>query len=160
MVIETLNWLVESVGIEVIVVDIKFPIIDPQSIVTSLQDELSKHDPGSIKLSIFSHISSLPTLIEPVRELGAVARASGSLVMIDGAHAPGVLDIDVNSLECDFYTGNCHKWLFTPKGSAFMWVSRAHQTSSFPEPTVISSSGQHDFLGRFVLLRKEDIAVP
>jgi isopenicillin-N epimerase len=85
--------------------------------------------------------------------------------LIDGAHAPGVIDIFVEGIGCDYYTGNCHKWLFCSKGAAFLWVSKSvyeccehsesaknkHNSSHniHPQPAVISSTGKHDFLGRF-----------
>lgn len=69
--------------------------------------------------------------------------------MIDGAHAPGHIEINVESLGADFYFGNCHKWMYAPKGTAFMWVAPSQRKASFPEPTVISSTGYRDFLGRF-----------
>jgi selenocysteine lyase/cysteine desulfurase len=64
-------------------------------------------------------------MIEPVQELTSIAKSYGSLVLVDGAHAPGVVEIDVESIGCDYYTGNCHKWLFASKGCAFLWTSRA-----------------------------------
>lgn len=79
------------------------------------------------------------------------------MVLIDGAHAPGVLDIFVEEIGCDYYTGNCHKWLYCSKGSAFLWVAKSIYQSippnctenMHPQPIVISSTGKHDFLGRF-----------
>ena len=153
MVIETLNWLVETSHIEVIVVEVKYPMDSPSDLVDSFSKAIESYGYGDVKLCIFSHISSLPTMIEPVAELSSIAHAHGSLVLVDGAHAPGVIPIDVKTIACDFYTGNCHKWLYTPKGSAFMWVHRSQQSETFPEPTVISSSGVHDFIGRYVLSR-------
>lgn len=88
-------------------------------------------------------------MIEPINILTKIAKSFGSLVLIDGAHAPGVLDIDVKDIGSDYYTGNCHKWLFCPKGSAFLWVSRECQTSLDLQPAVISSSGRYDYVGRF-----------
>ncbi len=87
-------------------------------------------------------------MIHPVETLTAMAKAHGSLVMIDGAHVPGVLDIDVLAIGAHYYTGNCHKWLFAPKGSAFLWVHPDHQQVEHPQPVVISSSGKYDFVGR------------
>ena len=88
-------------------------------------------------------------MIEPVKALTFICKAKGLKVLVDGAHAPGVLDIDVKDIGADYYTGNCHKWLFAPKGTAFLWVSPELQSSNCPQPTVISSSGKHDYLGRF-----------
>jgi isopenicillin-N epimerase len=97
-------------------------------------------------------------MIEPVKALTAIAKQYGCVVMIDGAHAPGVLDIDVEDIGADLYTGNCHKWLFAPKGCAFLWVSpsyRAAYTNS-PQPVVISSTGRYDYTGRFAYTGTRD----
>lgn len=83
----------------------------------------------------------------PIEQLTALAKTKGATVVIDGAHAPGMLDIDVVSIGADLYTGNCHKWLFAPKGTAFLWTKRSAQTEQFPQPCVISSSQMHDYTG-------------
>src|SRR4051794_18894244 len=79
-------------------------------------------------------ICTQPSMIKPVKALTAIAKAHGSLVLVDGAHAPGVLDIDVRDIGADYYTGNCHKWLYAPKGSAFLWVAPAAQSTMCPQP--------------------------
>ena len=73
-------------------------------------------------------------MVEPIAELAAVVReiAPSALIVVDGAHAPGQIPVSVDSLGVDFYLGNCHKWLFAPKGTAFLWVSPAQQTSLSP----------------------------
>lgn len=91
-------------------------------------------------------------MIKPIEILTSMAKAHGSLVLVDGAHAPGVLDIDVTRIGAHYYTGNCHKWLFAPKGSAFLWVDKSQQLVDSPQPVVISSSGKYDFVGRYVTM--------
>mmetsp|Transcript_28645 Transcript_28645/g.40834 ORF Transcript_28645/g.40834 Transcript_28645/m.40834 type:complete len:420 (+) Transcript_28645:1144-2403(+) len=147
MVINTLEWMVQTMGIEVVIVEVEFPVIDSSQILNAVTAALDSNP--DIKLCIFSHISSMPALIEPVQLLTSLAHLKHSLVMIDGAHAPGVIDIDLTSLNADFYLGNCHKWLFAPKGTAFLHVKSALQTELSPEPTVISSSGDFSFVGRY-----------
>ena len=147
MVINTLDWMVQTIGIQVIVVDVEFPVVDSSQILNSVSAALESNP--DVKLCIFSHISSIPSMIEPVKELTTLAHQKQALVLIDGAHAPGVIDIDVKEINADFYLGNCHKWLFSPKGTAFLHVSRSQQKDLSPEPTVISSSGDFTFTGRY-----------
>jgi isopenicillin-N epimerase len=81
------------------------------------------------KLIFTSHVVSTTALVFPVAELCARAREAGIPTLIDGAHAPGLIDLDLSAVGADYYTGNCHKWLCAPKGSAFLHVRREHQAA-------------------------------
>ena len=149
MVTETIQWLGRTKGVIDVCVKVDYPILDKEDIIEAVRNTLLMHEKGSIKMSIFCHISSMPAMIEPIDELTRICHEHGSKVMIDGAHAPGQIPIDVKATDAEFYLGNCHKWLFCPKGSAFMHVKKSEQKSDFPEPNVISSSGMRDFVGRY-----------
>ena len=87
----------------------------------------------------------------PIVELARVVRdgCPTAMVLIDGAHAPGQIKLDMPSLQAHFYVGNCHKWMYAPKGTAFLWISPDQRLEKSPQPTVISCSGKRDIPGRF-----------
>ena len=72
----------------------------------------------------------------PVAEICAAAREAGVLSIVDGAHAPGQMPLDLEALGADVYAGNCHKWLCAPKGAGFLWARPEHQR--WIEPLVVS----------------------
>lgn len=159
MVTETLHWLIETEGIVEIIVPVPFPIpADGGSavILTALEGVLRQHP--DVKVCIYSHLSSMPALIEPIADMTSLTRAlaPNALVLIDGAHAPGQVPVNVRDIGATFYLGNAHKWLYAPKGTAFLWVAPSSQGDLSPEPTVISSSGQHDYVDRYAYTGTRD----
>jgi isopenicillin-N epimerase len=85
---------------------------------------------------VLSHITSPTALVLPVQDVCEAARRAGVLSIVDGAHVPGHVRLDVEAIGADVYAGNCHKWLCAPKGAGFLWARPEHQ--EWIEPLVIS----------------------
>ena len=88
------------------------------------------------RVLFLSHITSATALVFPIERAVAEARRRGIWTVIDGAHTPGQIPLNLTALDADFYAGNCHKWMMAPKGSAFLHVRRELQ--GMMNPLVIS----------------------
>ena len=88
------------------------------------------------KVIFISQITSPTALIFPIKKIIKRAKDKGILTIVDGAHVPGHLDLKINDLGCDFYTGALHKWLCAPKGTSFLFVKKEHH--SWMKPVIYS----------------------
>lgn len=105
-----------------------FPVEAPGQVVEAFAQRLGPRT----RLAIVDHVTSPTALVLPVAELVARAKAAGALVLVDGAHAPGMLPLELESLGADWYTGNCHKWLMAARGVAFLWAADGVRESTHP----------------------------
>jgi isopenicillin-N epimerase len=118
-------------GAELTTVGIPLPLPEPAEIAEIF---VRATTPGT-RLVIVEQVTSPTGALLPALDVAAACRARGALVLIDGAHAPGMLSTDVGALEADFWTGNFHKWACAPKGSAALVVGPAHRDRVHPLTT-------------------------
>ena len=107
---------------------IRVPVGDETDIVDALEACITQRT----KLAVIDHVTSQSGIVFPVDRLAAMFGEKGIPILVDGAHAPGMIDVDVPSLAVDWYTGNGHKWLGTPRGCGFLWCRRDRQTTLHP----------------------------
>jgi isopenicillin-N epimerase len=99
------------------------------------------------RMLIVDHVTSGTALVMPVAEIAEVCRKRGVAVLVDGAHAPGAIPVNIESLGVDWYTGNLHKWAWAPRSCGVLWASPARQESL--RPTVISWGLDQGFTEEF-----------
>jgi len=128
----TWNYICGLSGAEYIHQPIPIPVSTHEDFVDSFWQGVTPRT----KIIFISHITSQTALEFPVKEICRRAREQGILTIIDGAHAPGQIKVDLSDIGADFYTGACHKWLCAPKGSAFLYARREHQHRL--DPLVVS----------------------
>jgi isopenicillin-N epimerase len=129
---KTWKYYCEQKGASYKKIQIRFPLESKEDFIDQFVKEITDHT----KLIFISHITSSTGLRLPIEEICAIANQRGILIYVDGAHAPGQLPIDLNNLGADIYTGACHKWMLTPKGSSFLYVKNSLQ--HLFDPLIIS----------------------
>jgi len=128
----TWSYFSKKKGIKYIRQNISLPILSKEQILNEFWSGYT----SKTKIIFISHISSVTALVFPVKEICEKARELGLITIIDGAHVPGQLDLNIQELNPDFYTGALHKWMLAPKGVSFLYVKKTFQNSI--DPLVVS----------------------
>jgi isopenicillin-N epimerase len=132
---------------EVVEVKIPFPIATSASVIEAVVDRVSSRT----RLAVIDHVTSPTGLVLPVSELVAELEHRGVVVIVDGAHAPGMLDLELDEIGASFYAGNCHKWICAPKGAGFLQVREDWRDRTRPLVTSHGYSAPLDGRSRFHL---------
>jgi isopenicillin-N epimerase len=139
----TVQFVTEKTGARIVQAAVPFPGPTADSLADAVAAALT---PGT-RLAVIDHITSGSAIVLPVQRIVAMCHAAGVPVLIDGAHAPGQVDLDLTAIGADWYAGNCHKWLCAPKGCAFLHAAPGSQAGLHPG-TISHGYGQ-GFLAEF-----------
>ncbi len=123
-----LDFVASQWGVKVVVAKLPWPVPSADAVV----DAVLSHVTPRTRLLLIDHITSQTALVLPVARLIRTLRERGVETLVDGAHGPGMVPLNLRELGAGYYTGNCHKWLCAPKSAAFLHVRRDLQESIRP----------------------------
>ena len=109
-------------------VELPFPATEASAFVAAIERAITPRT----RLALLDHVSSETALVMPLADMAAVCRARGVPVLVDGAHAPGAIDLDIESLGVDWYAANLHKWCFAPRSCGVLWAAPERRIGLHP----------------------------
>jgi isopenicillin-N epimerase len=139
--INVLRHVAERDGARVVVARVPFPGVSDEAVVQAHLDAVTDRT----RFALVSHVTSPTALVFPIERLVAGFAARGIATLVDGAHAPGMIPLELDRLGADWYTGNLHKWVCAPKGAAFLHARRDRQPGI--RPNTISHGANADLTG-------------
>jgi isopenicillin-N epimerase len=139
----TVRFVCERAGARMVEAEVPFPHPDAETIVGNIAAALTSRT----RLAVVDHITSGSALVLPLQRIVAACHNAGVPVLVDGAHGPAQVPLDMRTLAADWYSGNCHKWLCAPKGSAFLYTHAQRQHDL--HPTTISHGLGKGYLDEF-----------
>jgi isopenicillin-N epimerase len=138
-----LRFVAEQFGAKVVSVKVPFPIESPNQVV----DAVLRGVTHRTRLALIDHVTSITGLVFPISGIVRALRDRGVETLVDGAHAPGMLELDIESIGAGYYAANFHKWMCAPKGAGMLWVRRDLQERV--APPVISHGFARPLAERF-----------
>lgn len=126
-----MDHVAKRAGAKLVIAEVPFPTESPEVILEAVRSALTDRT----RLVLLDHVTSASALVFPIAELTREIEARGIPVLIDGAHAPGMVPLDLEALGASYFTGNLHKWVCAPKGAAFLHVRRDRQQGLHPSVT-------------------------
>eukprot|EP01102_Stenamoeba_stenopodia_P003787 TRINITY_DN1392_c0_g1_i2.p1 TRINITY_DN1392_c0_g1~~TRINITY_DN1392_c0_g1_i2.p1 ORF type:complete len:408 (+),score=98.70 TRINITY_DN1392_c0_g1_i2:420-1643(+) len=159
----SIHFVSDLLGVDIRILPLDYSVDDVSQVVKKIEqfvDEKQEEEPSTgerLRLAVVDHIVSATGTTLPIEKILPVLRSRGIRVLVDGAHSVGQLPLnmeELSSLGCDFFVSNCHKWLLTPKGVAFLWCKKDVQHLIHPLP--ISHGYLHGFQNEFCFTATSD----
>ena len=125
------NVLVEATrpaGAKLVIARVPFPLRNADEVVEAILSVVGRRT----RLALIDHVTSDTALVFPVGRIVRELEKRGVDTLVDGAHAPGMVALDLSKLRPAYYTGNLHKWVCAPKGAAFLWAREDRQAGLLP----------------------------
>jgi isopenicillin-N epimerase len=139
----TVRYVADRAGATMVEVAMPFPRAEPDEVIAGIVAAVTPRT----RIAVLDHITSHSALVLPLAEMVAACHAAGVPVLVDGAHAPGQVALDLGRINADWYAGNCHKWLNAPKGCAFLHARADRQEDL--HPVTISHGYEKGYLAEF-----------
>jgi isopenicillin-N epimerase len=131
---------------------VPYPRFDPEELIASVEAAITPRT----RIAVLDHITSETALVFPLAQLAAACHRRGVAVLVDAAHAPGVLPLNLPSLGADWYTANLHKWACAPRSAGILWAAPARQRDV--HPPVISWGLDQGFTAEFDWVGTRDMS--
>jgi isopenicillin-N epimerase len=129
-VVRTAEFVARAAGARVVVAETPFPV--PGDATAACVAAVERVLTPRTRIAVMDHVVSDAALVLPIAAMTAACRARGVPVLVDGAHAPGAIALDIDSIGADWYVANLHKWAFAPRACGLLWVAPAHRAGLHP----------------------------
>jgi isopenicillin-N epimerase len=150
-----LSFLCRRRRARLVIAPVPYPLLGPEVVTEAIEAALTP----KTRVVVLDHVTSLTGLIFPVAQIAEICRDAGVSLLVDGAHAPGMLELDLPAIGADWYVGNCHKWLCSAKGCGFVWRNSDSPASEVHlHPSVISHNLDQDFPAEYDWVGTRDLS--
>lgn len=124
----TLDYVCARSGAKCVVAHVPFPLVNEQQVVDAILERVT----AQTRLALIDHVTSATGLVFPIKEIVTKLKLRGVETLVDGAHAVGMVDVNLNELGAAYYAANLHKWVCAPKGAGLLWVRKELQLQLVP----------------------------